>query len=271
MQKKCSECKNSKEISCFYDKKTSKDRKESMCKQCRIKKYAEKRNKYLKTYKRKNQRITYISTKKHPTGKIICNKCNIDKKSNDYYFDKSIQNYKEICKDCKSIQIKENRIKNRDEINNKQRIQRSNLRKTNPQFRIREAFSSRIHGLVTCKYKSSKLLSKYLGCSFDEYIKWIQYQFVEGMTMDNYGKEWHIDHVKPCASYDLTNDTELHECMCWKNLRPCWKIENLRKGKKIDNEIILEHYIQVHNYNYNKIINSYINKSELVVSTIRSL
>ena len=267
MQKKCSECKQNKEISCFYDKKTSKDGKESMCKQCRIKKYAEKRNKYSKTYERENPRLTYISKKTHPTSKIICTTCNIDKELNDYYYDKSIQNYKEICKDCKSKQKKQNRIENREKINNKQRIQRSIQRQTKPQFRIREAFSSRLSKLVKTKSKSSKLLSKYLGCSFDEYIKWIQYQFVKGMTMSNYGSDWHIDHVKPCASYDLTIDSELHQCMCWKNLRPCWKIENLRKSNKINNELILEHNIKMHNYNYNKIIN----KSELVVLTIRSL
>lgn len=159
MQKKCSECKNSKEINCFYDKKTSKDGKESMCKQCRIKKYAEKRKEYHKTYERENPRITYISEKTHPTGKIICKKCNIDKELNDYYFDKSIQNYKEICKDCKSTQKKENRIKNKKEINNKQRIQRSVQRKTNPQFRIREAFSSRLSKLVK---KSQSPLNYYL-------------------------------------------------------------------------------------------------------------
>jgi hypothetical protein len=257
MEKKCTECKENKEINCFYNKKTSKDGKESQCKSCRTNKTREKQKEYNKTYERKNPRIVYISTKTYPTGKIICKKCNIDKELIEYYFDKSIENYKEICKDCKSTQQKENRKENREEINNKQRIQRKVQRKTNPQFRIREAFSSRIQSVVKFKSKSSKLLSKYLGCSFDEFIKWIQYQFVEGMTLDNYGSVWHIDHVKPCASYDLTIETEIYECMCWKNLRPCWKVENLKKSNKICLEIIEKH---------KNIVESYIkNKSGLIV------
>ncbi len=257
MEKNCSECKQSKEINCFYDKKTSKDGKESMCKECRIKKYSEKRKEYHKTYERKNPRITYISTKTHQTGKIICKKCNINKKLDEYYFDNSIENYKEFCKECISKQKKENREKNREEINNKQRNWRSIQRQTNPQFRIREAFSSRIHKLLKNNSKSSKLLSKYLGCSFDEFIKWIQYQFVEGMTMDNYGRDWHMDHVKPCVSYDLTNEIELNECMCWKNLRPCWRVENLKKSGKICLETIEKQ---------KKIVDSYINlKTGLVI------
>ena len=46
------------------------------------------------------------------------------------------------------------------------------------------------------------------------------------MTFDNYG-EWHIDHVKPCSSFDLTNEQEIYECFNWKNIRPCWKKLNL--------------------------------------------
>ena len=111
--------------------------------------------------------------------------------------------------------------------------------------------------MVKQKSKSSNLLSKYLGCSFDDFIKWIQYQFVEGMTLENYGSEWHIDHVKPCASFNLTNENEIIECMGWKILRPCWKIENLKKSNKICIETIEKH---------KNIVESYIkNKSGLVV------
>jgi hypothetical protein len=252
MQRKCSQCKEFKEINCFHNKKTGLNGKESMCKECRSKKYSVRNKEYSKTYIRKKPRITYISTKTHLNGKIICTTCAIEKELTEYYYDISIQNYKEICKDCKSNHNKEYRIDNRDEINNKRSIERQ----INPQIRIRDSFSSRLCHLVKNQSKSSKLLSKYLGCSFDEFIKWIQYQFVEGMTMDNYGKEWHIDHVKPCASYDLTNEKELGECMNWKNLRPCWKMENLSKGSKINDELILEHCIKAHNYNYKILIKS---------------
>jgi hypothetical protein len=54
------------------------------------------------------------------------------------------------------------------------------------------------------------------------------------MTFENYGKDWHIDHVKPCSSFDLSNLKEVNECFNWKNLRPYKKEKNLQKSSKIN-------------------------------------
>jgi len=53
------------------------------------------------------------------------------------------------------------------------------------------------------------------------------------MSWENYGK-WHIDHIKPCSSYDFNKSEDIIECFNWKNLRPCWGKENLEKSDKID-------------------------------------
>lgn len=52
------------------------------------------------------------------------------------------------------------------------------------------------------------------------------------MNWDNYG-EWEIDHIKPCASYDLSKPKEQRKCFNYMNLQPLWAEENLRKGSKI--------------------------------------
>ena len=51
------------------------------------------------------------------------------------------------------------------------------------------------------------------------------------MSWDNYG-DWHVDHIRPCASFDLTNEDEQRICFHYKNLQPLWGPDNLEKGSK---------------------------------------
>ena len=52
------------------------------------------------------------------------------------------------------------------------------------------------------------------------------------MTWDNYGK-WHIDHIKPCASFDMSIEKEQKKCFNYLNLQPLWAAQNFSKGTKI--------------------------------------
>lgn len=52
------------------------------------------------------------------------------------------------------------------------------------------------------------------------------------MTWKNYGKKWHIDHIKPLASFNLTDEKQLKEALHYSNLQPLWKLDNLRKSNK---------------------------------------
>lgn len=58
----------------------------------------------------------------------------------------------------------------------------------------------------------------------------IESQFEGWMTWENYGTEWHIDHRRPIASFDLP--AQIRECWALSNLRPLRAIENLRKGAR---------------------------------------
>jgi hypothetical protein len=73
-----------------------------------------------------------------------------------------------------------------------------------------------------------------LGCSMPKLRKHLSAQFREGMSWENYGKfGWHIDHVRPCSSFDLSDP--LQQCICfhYTNLQPLWWFENLAKGATI--------------------------------------
>jgi len=58
------------------------------------------------------------------------------------------------------------------------------------------------------------------------------------MTWSNYGKGWHIDHIKPCASFDLSNPEQQKICFHYTNLQPLWAIDNIKKGAKFTEALL---------------------------------
>lgn len=106
--------------------------------------------------------------------------------------------------------------------------------KTNPHFKLKHQLSHRIY--LSLKRKGicrSKRTMKLLGCTVEELWKHLENQFQPGMTRENYG-EWHVDHIKPCASFDLTKPEEQQKCFHYTNLQPLWAKDNLTKGARYE-------------------------------------
>ncbi len=75
---------------------------------------------------------------------------------------------------------------------------------------------------------------KLVGCSLEDLRNHLESYFAEGMSWDNWGYYgWHIDHIIPCCSFDLTKPEEQKKCFHYSNLQPLWGEENLRKKGKI--------------------------------------
>ena len=73
-----------------------------------------------------------------------------------------------------------------------------------------------------------------VGYALDELKKHLEKQFANNMTWENYGRNgWHIDHIRPCASFDLSEPAQQRECFHYSNLQPLWAKDNLAKGKKL--------------------------------------
>lgn len=70
-----------------------------------------------------------------------------------------------------------------------------------------------------------------LGCAIEHLCEHLQTKFRDGMTWENYGPLWHVDHIKPCALFDLSDPEQQRACFHWTNLQPLLAAENLRKGK----------------------------------------
>lgn len=73
-----------------------------------------------------------------------------------------------------------------------------------------------------------------LGCSVAELKQYLEARFLPGMTWVNWGREgWHIDHIRPLSSFDLTNPEQLKQAVHYTNLQPLWAIDNLIKGARV--------------------------------------
>jgi hypothetical protein len=70
--------------------------------------------------------------------------------------------------------------------------------------------------------------------TLEELISHLENNFTEGMSWENYG-EWHVDHIKPMASFtfDTIDDDSFNECWSLSNLQPLWAKDNLSKGSNI--------------------------------------
>lgn len=85
--------------------------------------------------------------------------------------------------------------------------------------------------------EKSKRTFQLIGCTPIELKSYIEKQFKEGMTWEN-RRLWHIDHIRPIASFDLTKPEEQAACFHYTNLQPLWAWENHRKSDKYEPKVI---------------------------------
>lgn len=73
-----------------------------------------------------------------------------------------------------------------------------------------------------------------LGCSLEELKTHLEQQFQLGMTWENWSRTgWHIDHIQPLSSFDLTDREQFLKAAHYTNLQPLWAKDNLVKHNKI--------------------------------------
>lgn len=118
------------------------------------------------------------------------------------------------------------RSRNRERIRNYVKTRYAN----DPMFRLKAKTSSSVSKVL--KRAKTRKLNKtivLLGCSLNQFKAHIESQFLNGMSWQNRG-EWHIDHKRPCASFDLSDLEQQKECFHFSNLKPEWATENLKKS-----------------------------------------
>ena len=118
------------------------------------------------------------------------------------------------------------------EVKERKRIY-TNKSRQNPQTKIAHQFRSRINNALNLKgLKKRRGKLDFLGCSLEEFKIYLESKFKPGMNWSNYKwNGWHVDHIKPVASFDLTNEKDFKKCFHYTNLQPLWADENFKKNK----------------------------------------
>jgi hypothetical protein len=101
--------------------------------------------------------------------------------------------------------------------------------RTDINFRLRHALRSRIGLVLRQRRPREESVIELIGCSINDLRLHPERLFKPGMTWENHG-QWHIDHVVPCAHFDLTDPGARKQCFHFSNLQPLWAAENIRKG-----------------------------------------
>jgi hypothetical protein len=203
-----------------------------------------------------------------PAEYKTCTKCHKTyTKSSEWFYVKGGKYLSSECKECRKEKTRRYRIANieavkakekeRDRVNNiEHRAERNEKlkqwRAKNPDqnkkwareyahsrrlvdagFRIKSNMHTRILKAISRDSKSASTV-KLIGCSIEQLKTHIENQFKTGMNWGNYGPNgWHIDHIRPCASFNLLNANEQIECFNFRNLQPLWAEENRRKGARV--------------------------------------
>lgn len=112
---------------------------------------------------------------------------------------------------------------------NKKRRQRS---KTDPVFVLVNRLRTRLSKIMKRLQQSKPANTQYLlGADWQTVLQYIESLFLPGMTWDN-RHLWHIDHIKPIASFNHTEDGWAAAAFHYTNLQPLWAKDNMTKGAK---------------------------------------
>lgn len=104
----------------------------------------------------------------------------------------------------------------------------------NPEFHILQCLRSRLGSAIRqAKANKTCRTMALLGCPWVWLEVHLESLFKPGMTWANHGPVWHIDHIKPCAAFDLMDSEQQKACFHWTNLQPLFVRDNLKKGAKV--------------------------------------
>jgi hypothetical protein len=211
--KKCNKCNEIKELQNFSKKRSSGDGFRTQCKKCDKVHNTEYSNEPKNILKQKQ----YDKERSLDLRRLL--------KRREY--GQKLENISARKKYLNQPGIKENR--------NKRDRERYN---TDFKFKLTKNLRINHRRLFMGVDRTSSAL-KVLGCSIEFFQKYIISQFVEGMTLENYGRkprQWSLDHIIPLSKININDEEQIIKASHYTNLRPMWHCGiggNISKGNKI--------------------------------------
>lgn len=259
--KECSVCKLVLALECFYKHSNGKPR--DKCKECHRKygklyfksrskeviqekeELRQQRERGLKTCSKCNEELPLdkFRTKPKNWDKLsgICTEC--DKKIHKQIYlanpDKKKQTSKEWAK-RNPEKRRANLLKNKDKINARRRTKsqetsqkKKTKRHADPKFNIDILMSNQIRKVLkeAGGSKQGQTWEKCVGYTIEDLAAHLESLFTDGVSWENQGSYWDIDHVIPKTWYAFSSkdDEEFKKCWALKNLQPLTKFDNVSK------------------------------------------
>jgi hypothetical protein len=132
-------------------------------------------------------------------------------------------------KEC--IRSKNKEYLKREDVKQRRRKKWKERYRTDTNFRIESLLRWSLRSALKVKgiYKTKSAFSL-IGCSINEFKAYIESQWLPGMSWENHTiRGWHIDHIKPVNTFDLTDIEQQKQCFHYTNLRPLWYIDNVTR------------------------------------------
>jgi len=104
-------------------------------------------------------------------------------------------------------------------------------RRNDDEFRLKENLKCSLRKILerTGSKKKSKTFD-IMGYDANKLKERLEFQFQEGMSWDNYGEIWEIDHIISIQHFLNKGETRPNIINALSNLRPLWVRENRNKG-----------------------------------------
>lgn len=230
--KTCNKCKIEKIYEEFNKHKIMKDGYSSICRCCK------KEEDKLSYEKSKETRLAKAKSYYEANREKVLSKIDKDKKREyrkSYYQinkEQELLNSKQYVKDNQdsvSLQRKEYRKNNRPKINEYFRYKKN----IDPLFKLGITLRKRTNEILKLKSLDRKIsYIDYIGCSPEQLKIHLESKFRDGMTWENHGKVWHIDHIIPISI--AKTEHQVYELSHYKNLQPLLVKENLIKNNKLN-------------------------------------
>lgn len=115
-------------------------------------------------------------------------------------------------------------------------IRESQIESRRENSRLKLRLRLRLNKAIRSKTSRNGSAVRDLGCSIEELWVHLESRFQPGMTRQNIGKAWVIDHIYPLAKAKLTDRVEFLAVNNWKNLQPLTADQNNDKSDYVSPE-----------------------------------
>lgn len=101
---------------------------------------------------------------------------------------------------------------------------------------LSSTMSKRMNESLRKGMKAGRHWETLVNFTIDELKRHLEKLFKPGMSWENYGTVWHIDHKTPIALFNFERPDDIDFRLCWslKNLQPLEAKENMSKGARVE-------------------------------------